>query len=39
MHARITLPHTELSVSRICFGGNRLGGELDEAGSLALLDA
>jgi aryl-alcohol dehydrogenase-like predicted oxidoreductase len=36
---RVTLPGTSLSVSRICLGGNRLGGELDEAGSFALLDA
>lgn len=37
--ARLTLPGTELSVSRLCLGGNRLGGDLDEAGSFALLDA
>jgi aryl-alcohol dehydrogenase-like predicted oxidoreductase len=39
MKQRITLPRTDLSVSRICLGGNRLGGDLDEAGSFALLDA
>jgi aryl-alcohol dehydrogenase-like predicted oxidoreductase len=39
MKDRVTLPGTALSVSRICLGGNRLGGELDEAGSFALLDA
>ncbi len=37
--ARITLPGTALSVSRLCLGGNRLGGDLDEAASFALLDA
>jgi aryl-alcohol dehydrogenase-like predicted oxidoreductase len=39
MKERITLPRTDLSVCRICLGGNRLGGDLDEAGSFALLDA
>ena len=37
--ARITLPGTGLSVSRLCLGGNRLGGELDRDRSFALLDA
>lgn len=36
---RLTLPGTDLSVSPLCLGGNRFGGELDEAGSFALLDA
>lgn len=35
----VTIPGTDLVVSRICLGGNRLGGELDQAGSFALLDA
>jgi aryl-alcohol dehydrogenase-like predicted oxidoreductase len=35
----MTLPGTDLVVSRICLGGNRLGGELDQKGSFALLDA
>ncbi len=39
MSARVTLPGTALSVSRLCLGGNRLGGELDQAHSFALLDA
>ena len=37
--ALITLPGTSLSVSRLCLGGNRLGGQLDHAASFALLDA
>ncbi|HRJ68335.1 MAG TPA: aldo/keto reductase [Beijerinckiaceae bacterium] len=36
---RIRLPRTDLDVSPICLGGNRLGGELDQAASFALLDA
>lgn len=39
MSARIRLPRTEFDVSPICLGGNRLGGELDQAASFALLDA
>ncbi|MCB2109524.1 aldo/keto reductase [Albidovulum sp.] len=35
----MTLPGTALSVSRLCLGGNRLGGELDRDRSFALLDA
>ncbi|MHB2167664.1 aldo/keto reductase [Alsobacter sp. R-9] len=35
----VTLPRTDLQVSRICLGGNRLGGELDQSASFALLDA
>lgn len=35
----MTLPGTDLVVSRVCLGGNRLGGELDQKGSFALLDA
>ena len=35
----MTLPGTDLVVSRICLGGNRLGGELDQKDSFALLDA
>lgn len=37
--SRVNLPGTGLSVSRLCLGGNRFGGELDEAASFALLDA
>ena len=36
---RLTLPGTALSVSALCLGGNRFGGDLDEAASFALLDA
>ena len=36
---RITIPGTELSVSKLCLGGNRLGGALNQAKSFALLDA
>lgn len=36
---RIILPGTDLSVSRLCLGGNRLGAQLDHAASCALLDA
>ncbi|MBL8587904.1 MAG: aldo/keto reductase [Methylobacteriaceae bacterium] len=39
MRDRITLPGTELSVSRICLGGNRFGATLDQDESFALLDA
>jgi len=39
MDARITLPGTALSVSRLCLGGNRFGGGLDQTESFALLDA
>ncbi len=35
----VTIPGTDLVVSRICLGGNRLGGELDRDQSFALLDA
>ena len=35
---RIVLRGTDLSVSRLCLGGNRLGGELDQEKSFALLD-
>ena len=34
----VTLPGTGLRVSRLCLGGNRLGGELDQDASFALLD-
>jgi aryl-alcohol dehydrogenase-like predicted oxidoreductase len=33
------LPGTGLDVSRLCLGGNRFGGALDQAASFALLDA
>lgn len=39
MIGRVALPGTALTVSPLCLGGNRFGGELDEAGSFALLDA
>lgn len=39
MSGRIILHGTALSVSRLCLGGNRLGGELDQDASFALLDA
>jgi aryl-alcohol dehydrogenase-like predicted oxidoreductase len=39
LDARITLAGTDLSVSRLCLGGNRLGAQLDQAASFALLDA
>ncbi len=39
MDTRVTLPGTGLSVSRLCLGGNRLGGALDQAQSFALLDS
>ncbi|MET0743758.1 MAG: aldo/keto reductase [Microvirga sp.] len=39
LDARITLPGTGLSVSRLCLGGNRLGAQLDHAASFSLLDA
>lgn len=39
MDQRIALPGTELVVSRLCLGGNRFGGGLDQAESFALLDA
>ena len=39
LEARITLPGTDLSVSRLCLGGNRLGAQLDHAASFSLLDA
>src|SRR5215210_8088094 len=39
VNALITLPGTDLSVSRLCLGGNRLGAQLDRAASFALLDA
>lgn len=35
---RITLAGTHLAVSRICLGGNRLGADLDQDASFALLD-
>ena len=31
-------PGTDLTVSALCLGGNRLGGELDQAQSFELLD-
>ncbi|MCP8938413.1 aldo/keto reductase [Alsobacter sp. SYSU M60028] len=37
--ARVLIPRTQLSVSRLCLGGNRLGGALDKDASFALLDA
>src|SRR5918998_175301 len=37
--ALIALPGTDLSVSRLCLGGNRLGAQLDHEASFALLDA
>ena len=36
---RINLPKTGYSVSRICLGGNRFGGDLDQDKSFELLDA
>lgn len=36
---RIVLPGIGRAVSRLCLGGNRFGGALDEAASFALLDA
>lgn len=36
---RVRIPGTGLDVSRLCLGGNRLGGELDQEASFALLDA
>lgn len=36
---RLRLPRTDLDVSQLCLGGNRLGGELDQEKSFALLDA
>lgn len=36
---RITIPGTDLSVSYLCLGGNRLGGQLDQKESFALLDS
>lgn len=36
---KLMLPGTKLAVSPLCLGGNRFGGELDEAASFALLDA
>ncbi len=39
MRDRIRLPGTELDVSRLCLGGNRLGGDLGQNASFALLDA
>jgi aryl-alcohol dehydrogenase-like predicted oxidoreductase len=36
---RIRIPDTDLNVSRLCLGGNRLGGALDQDASFALLDA
>ncbi|HMR29826.1 MAG TPA: aldo/keto reductase [Geminicoccaceae bacterium] len=36
---RVTIPGTDLAVSPLCLGGNRLGGELDRDRSFALLDA
>jgi aryl-alcohol dehydrogenase-like predicted oxidoreductase len=39
MRQRITLPKTALSVSRLCLGGNRFGGDLDQDASFAMLDA
>lgn len=37
--ALIRLPKTELLVSRLCLGGNRFGGGLDEKHGFAVLDA
>jgi aryl-alcohol dehydrogenase-like predicted oxidoreductase len=39
MKQRITLPKTALSVSRLCLGGNRFGGDLDQDASFTMLDA
>ncbi len=36
---RVRLPGTTLDISPLCLGGNRLGGDLDEYASFALLDA
>ena len=36
---RINLPKTAYSVSRICLGGNRFGGDLDQDKSFELLDS
>ena len=35
---RITLPHTDLTVSRLCFGTMTLGKPLDQAGSTQLVE-
>ena len=35
---QLRLPGTDLTVSALCLGGNRLGGELDQAQSFELLD-
>jgi aryl-alcohol dehydrogenase-like predicted oxidoreductase len=35
----VTLPGTSLRVSSLCLGGNRLGAQLDQAASFALLNA
>jgi aryl-alcohol dehydrogenase-like predicted oxidoreductase len=35
----VTLPGTDLQVSRLCLGGNRLGSALDQNASFELLDA
>ena len=35
---RITLPHSDLTVSRLCFGTMTLGKPLDQAGSSQLVD-
>lgn len=37
--ARVSLPGTDLTVSRLCLGGNRFGSALDDNESFALLDA
>ena len=37
--ARVVIARTSLSVSRLCLGGNRFGGELGQEASFALLDA
>ena len=35
---QLRLPRTDLTVSALCLGGNRLGGELDQVQSFELLD-
>ena len=38
MLSKVTIPNTDLSVSRICYGTNMLGTALDQAASNAILD-
>ncbi|HKT77276.1 MAG TPA: aldo/keto reductase [Sphingobium sp.] len=38
MLSKVTLAHTDLSVSRLCYGTNMLGTAIDQAGADAILD-